>query len=135
MKLSERIRKERFRGGCAERAKDWADEVALLEAENAALKRENEALESEIYDTIFYEPRETDSWGKLTNKQLMALNNIGRRLAYKRQERVLLEEPNVYQMPQGDWAFAYAGVISDGYETKADAIAAALLKGGEDETE
>ena len=37
MKLSERIRKERFRGGCAERAKDWADEVALLEADKGVV--------------------------------------------------------------------------------------------------
>ena len=42
MKLSERIRKERFRGGCAERAKDWADEVALLEAENESYQRLDE---------------------------------------------------------------------------------------------
>jgi len=63
-----------------------------VEMERDKLKRENELLETEIYDAIFYEPHGTDSWGKLTHRQLMALNEIGRRLAYKRQERALLEE-------------------------------------------
>ena len=44
IKLSERIRKERFRGGCAERAKDWADKAAQLEEENANLKRDKRDL-------------------------------------------------------------------------------------------
>ena len=81
-----------------QRSKRMSERLVVCEhcektiTENAALKRENERLEDEIYNAIYYEPHETDSWGKLTNKQLMALNDIGRRLAYKRQERILLTE-------------------------------------------
>jgi len=31
---------------------------------------------------------------------------------------------HVYQTPWGDWAAAYKGIISDGFETEADAIRA-----------
>ena len=39
---------------------------------------------------------------------------------------VLRIGPHVYQMPQGDWAWAYMGTISDGYESKLDALEAAI---------
>ena len=47
--------------------------------------------------------------------------------ALKRENEAWCNGLNVYATPWGCWTFAYVGVISDGYETKADAIAAALL--------
>jgi hypothetical protein len=38
---------------------------------------------------------------------------------------ILSQEVNVYPMGRADWAFANAGVISDGYSNKDKAIAAA----------
>ena len=66
--------------------------ICVLLVQVAQLEEENDRLESEIYDVIFYEPHETDSWGKLTHRQLMALNELGRRIAYRRQERALLAD-------------------------------------------
>lgn len=65
-----------------------SDRIAVLKQADATLLEAKETLEHEIYDIIFYEPHGADSWGRLTNKQLVALNELGRRLAYKRTEAI-----------------------------------------------
>jgi len=52
--------------------------------------------------------------------------------ALKRENEAWRNGMNVYQMPhrsweKGDWAYAYMGMISDGFDSEDDAITHALL--------
>jgi len=52
----------------------------------------------------------------------------------ERLREAIIAEIHIYRMPQGDWAFAYRGVVMDGFGTAEEAISFALLaKDGDDD--